>query len=123
MPNPSSPDLRPLIAQFVSRVVSLVNDATDQRVRGLVSTALGPSRGARPATALAPLVATGDAPSLVMARPKRPLSPKAARARRLQGQYLGALRSLTPDQRKRVTTLARDKGVPEALKLARSFKA
>jgi hypothetical protein len=44
-----------------------------------------------------------------------------ARARKVQGQYLGALRSLTGDARKKVKALAQSEGVERALKLARSL--
>jgi hypothetical protein len=49
------------------------------------------------------------------------MTPKAAKARKLQGQYLGALRSLKDDARDRVKKLAQEKGVAEALKLAQSL--
>jgi hypothetical protein len=49
------------------------------------------------------------------------MTPKAAKARKLQGQYLGALRSLKDDARERVKKLAQEKGVAEAVKLAQSL--
>jgi hypothetical protein len=49
------------------------------------------------------------------------MTPKAAKARKLQGQYLGALRSLKDDARDRVKKLAQEKGVAEAVKLAQSL--
>jgi hypothetical protein len=49
-------------------------------------------------------------------------TPKAARARKLQGQYMGALKSLTGADREKVKQTAKDKGVAEAVKLALSFK-
>jgi hypothetical protein len=49
------------------------------------------------------------------------LTPKAIRARKLQGQYLGALRSLKDDAREKVKKLAQEKGVAEAVKLAHSL--
>jgi hypothetical protein len=51
------------------------------------------------------------------------MSPKLARARKLQGQYLGALRGLVDADKAKVKQVAKDKGVPEALKLATSLKA
>jgi hypothetical protein len=53
---------------------------------------------------------------------KRVLSPKAARARKIQGQYMGALKSLTGADRAKVKQTAREKGVAEAVKLAKSLK-
>jgi hypothetical protein len=49
-------------------------------------------------------------------------TPKVARARKLQGQYLGALRSLKATNRARVKRTAQEKGVAEAVKLALSLK-
>jgi hypothetical protein len=49
-------------------------------------------------------------------------SPKVARARKLQGQYLGSLKSLTGADRANVKQMANDKGVGEAVKLALSLK-
>ncbi len=49
-------------------------------------------------------------------------SPKLARARKLQGQYLGALKSLSDADKAKVKAVARDKGVVDALKLAKSLK-
>ena len=47
---------------------------------------------------------------------------KALRARKLQGQYLGALKSLTGADRAKVKQMAADKGVADAVKLALSMK-
>jgi len=52
----------------------------------------------------------------------RKATPKAARARKLQGQYMGSLKSLTGADRERVKQTAKDKGVAEAVKLALSLK-
>jgi hypothetical protein len=61
------------------------------------------------------------------ARPAMPkkaqkATPKVARARKLQGQYLGALKSLTGADRARVKKTAAEKGVAEAVKIAQSLK-
>ncbi|MGA7743099.1 MAG: hypothetical protein WBP56_02340 [Polyangia bacterium] len=50
------------------------------------------------------------------------LSPKVARARKLQGQYLGALKSLAGADRAKVKQTAAEKGVAEAVKLAKTMK-
>ena len=52
----------------------------------------------------------------------RTATPKATRARKLQGQYLGALKSLTGADRVMVKAVAKDKGVADAVKLALSMK-
>jgi len=53
---------------------------------------------------------------------KAKLSPTALRARKLQGQYLGALKSLTGGDRARVKKTAAENGVAEAVKLAMKMK-
>jgi hypothetical protein len=64
--------------------------------------------------------ATGAKP----AAPKKAkkTTPKVARARKLQGQYLGALKSLTGADRAKVKKTAAEKSVAEAVKLAQSLK-
>ena len=49
-------------------------------------------------------------------------SPKVARARKLQGQYLGALKSLVGADRAKVKQVAKEKGVADAVKLAMTLK-
>ena len=49
-------------------------------------------------------------------------TPKVARARKLQGQYLGALKSLAGADRAKVKKTAAEKGVAEAVKLALTMK-
>jgi hypothetical protein len=56
------------------------------------------------------------------AKKSAPASPKVARARKLQGKYLGAMRALTGDDRARVKLVAQEKGVAEAVKLAMTLK-
>ena len=58
----------------------------------------------------------------VTAKKSKPMTPKVMRARKLQGQYLGALKSLVGAERARVKQTAKDKGVAEAVKLAMSLK-
>jgi len=53
---------------------------------------------------------------------KAKLSPKVTRARKLQGQYLGALKSLTGADRAKVKKTAAEKSVAQAVKLARSMR-
>ncbi len=65
--------------------------------------------------AKAPAAATGRKPPRASA--------KLAKARKLQGQYLGALKSLNEGEKARVKSVAKDKGVADALKLAMSLKA
>ena len=57
-----------------------------------------------------------------LAKKAKKATPKAARARKLQGQYMGSLKSLTGADRERVKQTAKDKGVAEAVKVALSLK-
>jgi hypothetical protein len=50
------------------------------------------------------------------------VTPQVKRARKLQGQYLGALKSLTGADRARVKQTAAENGVAEAVKLAAGMK-
>ena len=56
------------------------------------------------------------------AKPAKKATPKVARARKLQGQYLGALKSLKGADRAKVKSVAKEKGVAEAVKLAAGMK-
>ena len=64
------------------------------------------------------------APGAKPATPKKvkKATPKVARARKLQGQYLGALKSLKGADRARVKKTAAEKSVADAVKLAQSLK-
>jgi hypothetical protein len=69
----------------------------------------------------------GTATHATVARPATPkkakkATPKVARARKLQGQYLGALKSLKGADRARVKKTAAEKSVAEAVKLAQSLR-
>ena len=64
--------------------------------------------------------ATGAKPTV--AKKAKKVTPKVKRARKLQGQYLGALKSLTGADRARVKQTAAEKGVAEAVKLTLSMK-
>jgi hypothetical protein len=49
-------------------------------------------------------------------------SPKVARARKLQGQYMGALRALSAADKAKVKAVAKEKGVAAAVKMAKGMK-
>ena len=57
-----------------------------------------------------------------VAKKAKKATPKVARARKLQGQYLGALKSLKGADRAKVKAVAKEKGVAEAVKLAAGMK-
>lgn len=81
---------------------SKIKKYREQRREGLVAHATG----ARPAAA----------------KKVKKVTPKVKRARKLQGQYLGALKSLAGADRAKVKQMAAEKGVAEAVKLAVSMK-
>jgi hypothetical protein len=110
-----------LIEDFARQIITATEAAAAARVQAALAAAFGtPPRRApgRPKKALAPAMAPGK-------RGKRK-APKATaalvRARKLQGQYLGALRGLSPADRAKVKSLAKAKGVPAAVKLALTLK-
>jgi hypothetical protein len=49
-------------------------------------------------------------------------TPKVARARKLQGQYLGSLRALSAADKAKVKAVAKEKGVAEAVKMAAGIR-
>jgi hypothetical protein len=55
-------------------------------------------------------------------RKAKKVTPKVARARKLQGQYLGALRALSAADRAKVKAVAKEKGVAAAVKMAAGMK-
>jgi hypothetical protein len=93
------PDLRSLVEEFASRLEALIRQDMLARVGASLGT------GARPHARAG---ATSGA---------------AAASRRLQGRYIGALRSLKGDDRRRVQELARSRGAGAALKLAERIRA
>jgi hypothetical protein len=111
-----APNITALIEDFAKQVVAATEAATAARVQGALAAALGApvKRGpGRPKQAAAPAQAGRKAPKATAA---------LVRARKLQGQYLGALRGLAQGDRAKVKAVAKAKGVPAALKLAVSLK-
>jgi hypothetical protein len=51
-------------------------------------------------------------------KPKRRVSAKVAKTRKLQGRYLGSLRALSAANRAKVKQVAKDSGIAEAVKVA-----
>jgi hypothetical protein len=115
MPN-IAPNITALIEDFAKQIVAATEAATAARVQGALAAALGApvKRGpGRPTRAPAQAKAERKAPKATAA---------LIRARKLQGQYLGALRGLAQGDRAKVKAVAKSKGVPAALKLAVSLK-
>lgn len=119
MPN-IAPDITTLIEDFANQIVAATEAAAAARVQAALAAALG-----------APIKRGSGRPKLAaatrsQAKPAARKAPTATsalvRARKLQGQYLGALRGLGQADRLKVKAVAKTKGVPQALKLAASLK-
>jgi hypothetical protein len=114
MPN-TDPNIAVLVAAFARQITAIVEATMTKRMQAALATAFGTpaKRGpGRPPKQFA-------APARPMAsKRKKKASPKVAWARKLQGQYLGALKSLTGSARAKVKAMAKEKGVAEAVKLA-----
>jgi hypothetical protein len=116
-----SPELEALVQNFVGQLVAAVEADVSRRIQGAFSSALGSTAGA--AATRRPV---GRPPSSLytpVSRPAKPVSRELAAARKLQGQYLGALRGLKPADHAKVKALAHEKSLEAAIKLARSLKS
>jgi hypothetical protein len=102
---PTTSALENVIDDFVNRMTAAITEEANQRARSLVLGALGNG---------------GTRSSNTAKASRRPaaFTPKVVRARKIQGQYLGALRRLKGADRIRVKKVAREKSVAEAVKLA-----
>ena len=112
-----SPEVETLVRNFVGSLVAAIEADVARRLHGVVAFALG----APAASAAKPRRSPGKS----VARPARRrarVSRQLVEARKLQGQYLGALRGLKPADHARVKALAHAKGLPAAIKLAHSIK-
>ncbi len=116
MPN-LVPSISALVEDLTRRIIAITESGVAERARAALVAALQGSPGRGPAR--------GKQAHASVAKPAR-RAPKAtaklARARKLQGQYLGALRSLGQADRAKVRALAKTKGVAAAVKLAVSLK-
>jgi hypothetical protein len=111
------PDIQALIRDFTTRIAAAIQAQADERVRTALAAAFPGlarvARGAPPKPAKA---------AIVPGRRKLKLSAKGRAARKLQGQYLGALRRLPTAARARVKKVAHEKGVAAAVELAKSLR-
>jgi hypothetical protein len=103
MPN-ANPNITSLVETFARQIAAAVEASMAERLQA----------------ALAGAFRTPAKPTAE--RKVKQASPAVARARKLQGQYLGSLKSLTGADRAKVKQTAKDKGVGEAVKLALSLK-
>ena len=112
------PSISALVEDLTRRIIAITESGVAERARAALAAALdgsprrGPARG-KQVHAPAPAKPARRVPKATA---------KLARARKLQGQYLGALRSLGQADRAKVRALAKAKGVAAAVKLAASLK-
>jgi hypothetical protein len=111
----NSSEIQALIGNFTSQLMDAVTAQTGQRIQGIVAAALAGSAAPAP---VRKMQSTGLHP---VSQPRR-LSGKATAVRKLQGKYIGALRSLRPAARARVKKVAREQGVAAAVRLALTLK-
>jgi hypothetical protein len=115
-----NPDVTALIEDFAKQIIAITEASAADRARVALATAFGgplqrgPGRTPKQAVAV-------EKPTV--GRRRMTITPKVARARKLQGQYLGALRALGASDRAKVKAIAKQEGVAAAVKLALSLKA
>lgn len=110
----TSKAVRGLTTSFVEQIAAAVDADVQERVADALERMFNGSAG------------RSAGPRKAAAQPKRErrsLSPAATRARKLQGKYLGALRSLKGRDRDKVKAIARTKGVAKAITVARALAA
>ncbi len=115
-----TPQMDALVRDFVARFVAMVEADVARRLQGVIVSAMAkpvatPTVSSAPATIKQP-------PAVSTARRPAKTSPKLARARKLQGRYLGTMRRLKPAERARVKKVTHEKGVAAGLKLALSLR-
>jgi hypothetical protein len=123
MPNTDA-NILALVQAFARQITAAVEASAVARVRAVLTGAFGApaKRGpGRPPKSAAPTARTvAGKPA---ARRKAPRATAALiRARKLQGQYLGALRALGAAAKAKVKAMAKEKGVAQAVKLALTLR-
>ena len=123
MPNTAS-NITVLIETFAIQITAAVEAAMADKLQAALAGAFGapkkrgPGRPPKQISAAVTPVAAKPTP----ARKAAKATPKVARARKIQGQYLGAWKSLSGANRAKVRAVARDQSVADAVKLALSLK-
>jgi len=116
---PSTPELETLIRGFIASLVELVERDVAHRAQHAVVSAFVRRGAARKRKV--PL-ATDKPPSVASPVGRaRTVTPRLARARKIQGKYMAAVRGLKPEDQKRVKNLTSEKGAAAGLILARSL--
>jgi hypothetical protein len=114
-----SPAVDSLVRDFANSLAAAIEADVARRLQGVLAAALG-----TPAASVAAARRSVGRPARVVrpARRQIKVTPELAKARKLQGQYLGALRGLKAADHARVKSTAHEKGLPAAIKLAHSIK-
>ena len=115
----NSPEIQALISTFTAQLMDVATAQTGRRVQGIVVAALG---SVAPPTFASAKRGKVQVAGVHPATQPRQSSDKATSARKLQGRYIGALRSLRPAARARVKKMASKEGVAAAVKLALTLK-
>ena len=114
----SDPNLTAIIDTFVNQITAAVESAAAQRLQAAIAGAFGTPQKGRPGRPAKQAVAPVVAPKAAGRR----VTPKVTRARKLQGQYLGALRALSAADKAKLRAVAKEKGVAAAVKMAAGMK-
>lgn len=104
-----------IVEQFTVQVVAAIERSALERVQAAIAGTISGQGGAAARPRLGP-------PALPHAPRSVTITPKQMRARQLQGRYLGAMRPLSMADKAKVKSVAKTKGVAEALKLALSLR-
>jgi hypothetical protein len=121
----SDPNITAIVETFVGQITAAVDASMANRIQAALAGVFGTPQKRRPGrppkNAVAPVTVFPVKLKPIITLVKV-VSVKAARARKLQGQYMGALKSLKGADRAKVKTVAKEKGVAEAVKLALGMK-
>jgi hypothetical protein len=111
-----------LVEAFAKQIIAAAEAAANERIQAALASAFGAPAKRGPGRPPKQAKQAASAGKPAAGRKPFKLSPEGMKARRLQGQYLGALRALTGTNRAKVKAVAKDKGVAAAVKLALSLK-
>jgi hypothetical protein len=117
--NMSTREVEPLIHGFVASLVELVEANVAHRLQEAIASVLV-DRGVAPKKKTVQ-AATRPLPVANSVRRGPTPTPKMVQARKIQGQYMAAVRGLKPADRNRVKKLTSAKGAVAGLALARSL--
>jgi hypothetical protein len=110
-----------IVETFVGQITTAVEASMADRIQAAFAGVFGAPQKRGPGRPPKQAVA-GVASAAVSQKKTRTATPNAIRARKLQGQYLGALKSLKGADRAKVKAVAKEKGVAAAVKVAKGMK-